>query len=342
MTNNNRSVNVDIARFIAALVIMTHHLNITGIQNYPFGGGWIYVEFFCIITGYYTAKHFENKNYINTIKESIIYTLKKFIPFLPYTITITLLMYVTTLTSQLISGEINIKGFFFGFFDNFIFDIMFLTRSFGEFPLVGTLWYLSAMFIGFPILSWFVQLRNRYWIMLISILYPLYYYGHYGFVRDHDILRVLAAMCLGVFIYEVIYSFYSYISSMNKTFLTCVETFTFLFPLLTTYFNIGSSRFIIFCFVLCLGIMLSNISYTGSIRSKIFTYCGKLSMPLFIIHWYIGNLLYILDEKIHWNTITKIALYYGISIISSMLFMYLVDHWRWFQNALKKPIELND
>ena len=342
MSNSRRSANVDVARFIAALVIMTHHLNITDIQNTLFGGGWIYVEFFCIITGYYTARHFEDKAYANPVKESIAYTLKKFIPFMPYTVTVTILMYIMTLTNQLRLGEINIKGFIFGFFDNFVFDILYLTRSFGELPLVGPLWYLSAMFIGFPVLSIFVQLRNRYWIMLISFSYPLYYYGHYGFVRNHDILRVLAAMCLGVFIYEVVHGFRQYINSINKILLTCIEGFTFLFPLVTTYFNIASSRFIIFCFVVCLAVMLPGLSYSSHIKGKVFTYLGKLGMPLYIIHWYVGSLFGILDEKFCWNTKDKVCLYYGITIIASIVAMYLVEHWKWFQNKIKKPIELKD
>ena len=57
---NNRSGCIDIIRFIGALLIMAHHMYNIGLQYYPFWDCWIYTEFFLLITGYYTAKHFEN------------------------------------------------------------------------------------------------------------------------------------------------------------------------------------------------------------------------------------------------------------------------------------------
>lgn len=57
---NNRSGFIDIIRFIAALLIMAHHMYNIGLQYYPFWDCWIYTEFFLLITGYFTAKHFEN------------------------------------------------------------------------------------------------------------------------------------------------------------------------------------------------------------------------------------------------------------------------------------------
>lgn len=77
---NSRSGNVDLARSISALLVVAHHFSILGFSNYSFYGAWIYVEFFLIITGYYTTKHFDRKNYSNPMKESVIYTLKNLFP----------------------------------------------------------------------------------------------------------------------------------------------------------------------------------------------------------------------------------------------------------------------
>lgn len=49
---NNRSGNVDLARFIASMFIMEHHIYIT-LGYSHFESCWIYIEFFLIITGYY-------------------------------------------------------------------------------------------------------------------------------------------------------------------------------------------------------------------------------------------------------------------------------------------------
>lgn len=54
-----RNGNVELVRFIGSLIIMASHIENMGFENYPFISGWIFVEFFLFITGYYTAKHFD-------------------------------------------------------------------------------------------------------------------------------------------------------------------------------------------------------------------------------------------------------------------------------------------
>lgn len=342
----NRSGNVDLARFIASMFIMIHHIGYCVLGYNPWGNFWIYVEFFLIITGYYTAKHFDGKNYSNPIKESIIYTLKKFIPFIPYTIITITLMYLLNLTPKLLSGELNIKGFIFSFTDDFIFENLLIIESYNE-PLVVPLWYLSTLFIVFPLFSWLMQIRNRYWIICITSIYSLFYYGIMGVTGNrtyhNDFLSVIAGLCIGAFIYEFIYSFSDYISKINKLILTVIEIITFTVPIFINFFNLGSTRFILFCFTVCLAIMLPNLSYTSNIKGKVFIYLGRLSMPIFIIHWFIGKLIEYLSNNIFlWSDTIKIILYYGITIIVAMTAMYLVDHWKWFQSIIKKPIILKD
>lgn len=165
--NMTRSGNVDLAKFFASLIIMMQHASLV-LSVRPYNDCWIYVEFFLIITGFYTAKHFDNRKFDNRMKESIAYTLRKFIPFYPYTLVTTIFMYLLTLVPELILGDINIKGFLFGFVDDFPFDALLITASYGN-PLVRPLWYLSAMIIVFPLVAWFVQISNRYIILYYII-----------------------------------------------------------------------------------------------------------------------------------------------------------------------------
>ncbi len=345
MNNNIRSGNVDLVRFIAALIIMTFHLFYMGIGSYPFQDGWIYVEFFLIITGFYTARRFDGKNYDNPIKESIIYTYKKFIIFLPYTIVTTTLMYLLNFLPSFLFGSLSIKGFLFSFTQDYIFDILLISESYSH-PLVPPLWYLSALIIVFPLFSWLTQIKNRYWIIIITSFYTLFYYGIVGFIGHRvyltDLLRVLAGMCLGTFVYEILYSLSYYFNRISKIVLTVVEIFAFLMPVIITYKNAGSHRFVLFCFMICLAIMLSNSSYTNVIKGKLCTYLGKLSMPLFIIHGFMGVFIARLSSKIMLTDTTKIVLYYIVSIALSVIAMYIVDRWKWFQEFIKKPLVLRD
>lgn len=114
-----RSGNVDIAKFIACLLIMAHHLHILGIESYPFYNSWIYVEFFLMITGYYTCAHYDGKEVTNKIKDGLSYTLRKFATILPYTVVVTVLAYVTDGVYKLICHEWSISSFVYSFLMNF-------------------------------------------------------------------------------------------------------------------------------------------------------------------------------------------------------------------------------
>lgn len=335
--NMTRSGNVDLAKFFASLIIMMQHASLV-LSVRPYNDCWIYVEFFLIITGFYTAKHFDNRKFDNRMKESIAYTLRKFIPFYPYTLVTTIFMYLLTLVPELILGDINIKGFLFGFVDDFPFDALLITASYGN-PLVRPLWYLSAMIIVFPLVAWFVQISNRYIILYYSFFYMLIYYGIKGVTAERSTIstffRIIAGLCVGVFVYEIIYIFGNSIKRINKILLTSIEVGAFIFPIVIIYNKFDSTRFILLCFIVGCSIMLSGVSYTNSIKGEAITYLGRLSMPIYIHHWLVGNLIrYCLTENIISAPI-KLLLYYGSTIVISMITMYLIDHWKWFQNLIK-------
>lgn len=249
-------------------------------------------------------------------------------------------MYLIDLLPKLLSSELNVNGFLFGFTDNFLFDILFVTNSYSR-PLLIPIWYLSAMFIAFPLFTWLVQILDRYLVMVVSALFTLLCFGvvySSNYIGIKSIIRTIYGLCLGAFIYEFVYVFNNYLNKANKIITTLIEIIMFLLPIIITYKNFTSYRFIVFCFTVCLAIMLPNLSYTSKIKGKVFIYLGKLSMPIFIIHWFIGTLI----SKFIMNNTTKPILYYAITIIVSMIATYLVDHWKWFQNINKKTIVLKD
>ena len=89
-SKNNRMAIVDLWKFIAAVMIMIHHLYYLSPafegKDYPGYFAWIYVEFFFILTGYFTYRHFAGRDrQENLVRSSLSYTYRKFKPFLPYT-----------------------------------------------------------------------------------------------------------------------------------------------------------------------------------------------------------------------------------------------------------------
>lgn len=338
-----KSADVELAKFIASLIIMYYHLCIMELSGSYFKSAGVFVEFFLMITGYYTAKHFDGKKDNNTIKTSILYTINKYVRFLPYTIIVTVLAYITEQMNNLFFNKMSFKSIFYGFQENFLFDILLLSN---DRPLVAPLWYLSATFVVFPIIVLIAQISNRYWIVFLSFLYTYFYYGIVGYTSNSwfpgTVPRVLGGLLLGFFIYECTYLLSDILQKSNRFVLTLVEVFAFFYVVIATFCNLENYKFIILMFTICLFIMLPNLSYTNILGGKIIIYLGKLSMPLFIFHWYIGtivrkvNKIFMLGDKI------SILLYYALTIVVSIIIMYFVDHWKWFQEKIKNKIELKD
>ena len=68
-------------------------------------------------------------------------------------------------------------------------------------------------------------------------------------------------------------------------------------------------------------------------------------MVLFIIHWVIGSLLqYLINSNIIKlnNDLEKVILFYGVTIITAMIIMYIIDHWKWYQKIIRTPLILKD
>lgn len=108
---NKRTAIVDLWKFIAAVMIMIHHLYYLSPayegKDYPGYFSWIYVEFFFILTGYFTYRHFTRQDKQDSIvKSSLSYTWRKFKTFLPYTTTAITLQYLLSAPyTELLQGS---------------------------------------------------------------------------------------------------------------------------------------------------------------------------------------------------------------------------------------------
>lgn len=336
MNNNLRSGNVDIAKFVACLLIMAVHSYKFEIGMTHFGKAGIFVEFFLIISGYYSAKHFDNHKSVNKMRASIIYTIKKFFPLLPYTTFITLF----SLLFNAIWNCIFYGNSFFTAFDdsiyNVIFDLLLLSSSYGA-PLVKPIWYLSAMMIVFPLFTRFLQISNRYAILSISFTYSILYYGltkaDNGCFPPECLLRVLAGLCFGAFIYQL-YTLINPAIHENgiRILLTIVECIMFMLAILLVNNDPFQRRLILLCFIVCLSIMLPGLSYTAYINGRFANYLGRLSVSVYLLHWGVGKLILGLTQYRDIPSWGRITLYYGLTILFSMIALKVVDNWKWFKN----------
>ena len=85
---------IELMRFLGAVLIIN---SLFGYQDRPFQLSWFFVEFFYIITGYFTMRHFEKQEpqeHFEAVKIAVEYTGKKFVQFLPYTTGAILITYI--------------------------------------------------------------------------------------------------------------------------------------------------------------------------------------------------------------------------------------------------------
>ena len=86
------------------------------------------------------------------------------------------------------------------------FELFLLTSGIlGVFPKLVPIWYLSSMFLVFPLFILIIQNKNRKFLFIISYSIPLFYYGFTGVIGKrewpHDLLRAFSCMLLGVFVF---------------------------------------------------------------------------------------------------------------------------------------------
>lgn len=340
---NNRSANVELSRFIVSLLIMARHLHIFGLEKYPFESAWILTEFFIILTGYFVTKHYDGRIIENRFKDGVAYAFSSFIKLVPYTVCATILAYITNVIVDVANHNSTLVGSINKTISDFVFDVLLLRY---DYPLIVPLWYVSALFVVLPLFAWIVQISNRYVILYGAFICMFMYHGYRGVNSDTlfpvSIYRMFFGLLLGALLYESVYILKDFVGRVNKLVLTLAEILCFLYLIASTYRNWDNYRLVIFVLYLWLFIMLTGYSYTKNIRGKLFLYLGKISMPIFIFHWYVGTTVKQIAISCSWSNMTTIVVYYVLTIVVSMLGVYIVDHWKWYKQIINKPIMFKD
>lgn len=183
---------------------MLHHTDVIGLRKIA-PGGWIFVEFYFIISGFFVTKHFDNENMNNNIeKEALLYTITKLKNVIPYA-------YV---------------GIFIGAFNQIInnsdsfsticevllslpANLLFLGGlGIARYNLNGPLWYLSVMILVMPLLILLLVKARTFFYYLGSWIIPLFLYLLMFSVRGniqywekqyyiHCLLRAIAGLSAG-------------------------------------------------------------------------------------------------------------------------------------------------
>lgn len=302
MKNEKNSV-MELTRFIAAVIIMTHHsFVVCKVPDlYPTLNGWIYVEFFLVLTGFLTARHFDTCEFSNESKYKVAveYTIKKFLPMMPYILFFTIAIWLLEGICIGIREGWTWNVFIAYYCGDFISDIFMISGSYSS-PKLAPLWYIYAMVLVFPFFSVMLQRKDRYQIMTICLLFPLIFYGFKGIDgyvgMPFSLLRVLSGMMLGAFGYEIVMIFKIYLTRANRIVLSVIEFMTGLIPMWIcvrnlVFYGYTTNRTVLLCFVIYIMLALSGFTITSNMSCRLFDYLGKLSVLIYIDHYFVAKCL---------------------------------------------------
>lgn len=324
--NNKRISVLGLIKFLATIAIVYFHIIPEGHWSHL----WLLVEIFFFITGYFTFKHFRKKeNRGKTLeqksKNAIVYTAKKFLPFIPYVLVAITLKYVALLLRNdgtPLSSILKILPL----------DILLLNSQVME--LNWPLWYLSAMLIVFPLFCLMCQTKRKYTLYIILLTSIIVYYFNIfngGVSHIQCLVRAFFGLSTGV----LIYAFASYIKGNKKIkkkstlvplayLLLMIASILCLYP---TEDNLGYQIYGCIFLVLSvfwLSILLSGKTIFSQLSSPFLDYLERLSVVIYMIH---VPIIYILQLPVLPFMLSRAKLTAAtifLSIVFSILFDFVI------------------
>ena len=318
MAKAGRIGTVELMRFIMILLIMAHHLYLFGYSDGYLGQScWAWVDYFFILTGYFTMRHFSVKEKIdNCAKEALAYTMRKFGGFMLYVIVAVVLQYFIEAFPYFLQHDIKM------FIDSFVdipYELLLLSSSGIVWPKLAPIWFLSAMFLTLPIMI-FMMLRLKDAWNIFCWLLPVLYFGWKGINTSrawpNDLLRAFSGMALGTFVHEITLRLSTIRESAKiRLTLTIVELCSFGICVYITVGNKDCMDLLLLLFVVNASIMLSGCSFTSNLGGFFAEFLGEISLPMFVFHWVIGTIV----ARICKENIVRVWVYYLATIMVSVI-----------------------
>lgn len=222
-------------------MIMGHHLYFIGYSDsYICKNCWVWVDFYFILTGTFTYKHFRSRqNSVNPGSEALSYTFQKFKRFFGYTVIAVLFQYAIDNGSYLCAGDIRtfIRSFIYA-----PYEMIYLSSSGICSAHVAPIWYLSAMLIVLPMMIYLMQKAPEFWKIFVFV-FPILYFGYKGVNTErawpNDMVRALACMALGTLVYlcAEYLAIYTVENKIRKIILTGIEAGSALFAIYVSALN---------------------------------------------------------------------------------------------------------
>lgn len=345
---------LELLRFVFCMIIFFHHSGflVSEGEAYPFkAAGFYAVEFFFILTGAFSVKHIrELKNSQRRVgdkskfddgimKYSLNYTISKLKRIFPYALCGIIMSYGWYFLEADYSKSL--KDIVFGSW-NILYEALFL-------PMTGImnvdlnvylnspLWYLSVILIALPVIIYlavrFEDVFDNYLCIFLPLLlhgYLINIYGSVGSFGTYNgifytgVIRGFADILLGCFAYKLSGIIKEKIKDKN-IYLTVFELVSYVFVIYTFNTSVDgyTYEFAILLLAVAISISLSEKTYTSLLDGKVFNHLGKLSVPIYCIHWPLYK--FVSEFSKGQTYVLRFVLVLALCICISEGMIYLVD-----------------
>lgn len=336
-TSSKRNGKIDLLKFFFAVSVAVYHFY--GYTKFPhaiFNRGYLAVEFFFIVSGYYMSKtlsRIDAKNNADVIKESLLFIKKKYFSFFRYHV----FVFILTVALWIPYLNLSIKQWLVKLITaipNF-----FLLRMFGfnGSPWLMVEWYLSSMiivmFLLAPIIIKQRKLYSCFIAPVISTALICFVYKKCSTLNVFEDkanvvwlcnLRAFAEISLGTVVYAVLES--GVIEKFSRKLLLTAEaicylaTFTYLYKELDRTMELS----ILLILVVGVAISLSEKTSVAFLNNKFVYFLGKLSLAVYLCH----TIVYHLFTKEQWADLGEkysLALYLLMVTALSVICLFVSD-----------------
>lgn len=334
MENNEKNYAIEFFRFLFITIIAIHHLQPRFNIQY-IASGYLGVEFFFILSGFFLANKFERKR----MKSGIEYTKSRLKKLYPSYLLALSVIFILTVTSAIIEKNISITESIFRLFSE-----IFLMQNTGIFlsGLNAPLWYFSVLIIaGYFIYEFLIRDKEKFIKILAPITILLVYtvLSNYGTVENWQknfcfympLLRGTADMLIGVLLFYLYIKYKNRIKeTINKYKIICSlgEIVTYLLIVYLIIFKTSYEIYSILLFSIL--ILLANTENSVTYKffnKKMFEKLGNLSYPIYLNHAAIIMLMNVVFNHIIKldNKLIIVIIFLMALIIYSIVTKYIIN-----------------
>lgn len=334
------------------MIIMFHsYVFAPGNDSLFFNKGYIAVEFFFIVSGFFLARTALSKEDTDTThlgKETFHFITKKLKTFLPYAI----LGGLVALILQHVYKNVTIYKDISSIWDMLLLRMTGIDCN----VVIGQAWYISAMLLCMTLLYPILRKYKYNFIYIAAPLIVLLGFGWLSYTYDcinnpeawtgllyKGVIRAFIDLTLG----SIVYALYEKIKNIDFTnlgrlIITIIEILGFVFTFFMAQFAPSKKYDFILIPILAISILLALSEKTLEYKlfsNKIFFWLEKFSLPLFMFHHIARNI--VRDDSIFTSMpyLEKFPIYVILAFVISLIGMWIINFLKsknFFSNNLKK------